>query len=184
MNRRIGIFAVVSCFVTAVCVATVSASPVTASRTTAQLRSVRLRPADGSIQVVFGLSGGVHYKSTRTPEPSRITIDLPQTGISPVFTKRELLSVHPALIRVQITRSTAATRAVLDLAAAGPHTVYAVSDELIVEIKTRAPAPNTRTAAAPLPSSAVPAFGVGLPGRAPQMPDVVAESLKTTLKIP
>jgi Domain of unknown function (DUF5916)/AMIN domain len=184
MNRRIGTFTIVSWLITAVCVATVSASPVTASRTTAQLRSVRLRPADGSIQVVIGLSGGVHYKSTRTSEPSRITIDLPQTGISPVFTKRELLSVHPALIRVLITRSTGATRAVLDLAAAGSHTVYAVSDELIVEIKTRTSAPNTRTAVAPLPSSAVPPLGVGLPGRAPQMPAVVAESLMTTLKIP
>src|SRR5262249_30780707 len=184
MNRRIGRIAFVSCFLTAVCGATISASPVTAGRTASQLRSVRLRQADGSIQVVFGVSGDVHYKSTRTAEPSRITIDFLQTGISPVFTKRELLSVHPALIRVLITRSTGATRAVLDLAAAGPHTVYTVSDELIVEIKTRTSAPNPRIAAPPLPASAVPALGVGLPRGAPQMPDLAAEPLKIALKIP
>src|SRR5262245_11291601 len=117
MNHWIRASTFVSCFVTTVCVATASASPVTAGRTS-QLRSVRVRPEVGSIQVVFGLSGGVRYKSTRTAEPSRITIDFPQTSISPVFTKRELLSVHPALIRVLITRSTGATRALLDLAAA------------------------------------------------------------------
>jgi Domain of unknown function (DUF5916)/AMIN domain len=184
MNKRIGTLISVFLFVTAVCVTSAFASPTTTLRTTSQLRSVRLRPADGSIQVVFGLSGGVRHKSTRTVEPSRITIELPQTGISPVFTKRELLSVHPALIRVLITRSTGATRAVLDLAAAGAHTVYAASDELIVEIKTRTPAANPRIKPAPLAASTVPSLGVGLPGGTPQMPDLTFGPPETTLKIP
>src|SRR5262249_23026416 len=108
-----------------------SAAPPAAGRMLSQFKSVRLRPSDGAIQVAFVVSGPVRYKTTRTEEPSRITIDLLQTGISPVFTKRELLSVHPALIRVLITPSAGSTRAVLDLAAAGSHNVYELSDELV-----------------------------------------------------
>ena len=83
------------------------------------------------------MTGPVRYTTARTAQPSRITIDLLQTGISPVFTKREILSVHPALIRVLISRSTGLTRAALDLAAAGPHTVQVAKNELIVEIVAR-----------------------------------------------
>jgi hypothetical protein len=183
MNKRIGTLTSVFFFVTAVCVTSAFASPTTTPRTMSQLRSVRLLPADGSIQVVLGLSGSVRYNSQRTAEPSRITIDLPQTGISPVFTKRELLSIHPALIRVLITRSNGATRAVIDLAAAGSHTVYAVSNELIVEIKTRTSAPNTRVVPTPLQASAVPPVGV-LPGAAPQMPEFTIGASENRLKIP
>src|SRR5881397_2073108 len=155
----LGLSIAVALAVTTAPVPRTTATPTTSS----QLRSVRLRPADGSIQVVFGMTSTVRYKSTRTTEPARITIDLLQMGISPLFTKRELLSVHPALIRVLITRSAGATRAVLDLAAAGSHTIYSVSGELIVEINTRKSSSNARAPVAPLAASPLAALSAALP---------------------
>ena len=103
-----------------------------------QLKTVRLRAARDSIQVVFALDGPARYKSTRSAQPSRITIDIFQTAISPLLTHREFLSQHAALIRVLLVRSTGLTRAVLDLAAAGSHTVYYVpaTNQIVVDIKT------------------------------------------------
>ena len=76
------------------------------------LKSVGVRPATASVQVIFRTTGPVRYTAARTADPARIVIDLLQTGISPVFTRRELLSVHPALVRVLITRAAGSTRAV------------------------------------------------------------------------
>src|SRR5262249_44745141 len=118
-----------------VILAGVAAAAPSPAQAPSQLKSVVVRPGDDSVRVVFRFTRPVRYKSTRTADPSRIVIDLVQTGISPVFTKREILSVHAALIRVLISRSSGSTRAVLDLGAAGTHTVYAVADELTVEIK-------------------------------------------------
>jgi hypothetical protein len=184
MNHRIGILTLVLFVATTVIDAAAAAPPAPVGRIPSQLKSVRLRPADGSIQIVFVLSGPVRYKATRTAEPARITIDFFQTSISPVFTKREVLSVHSTLIRVLITRSAGATRAVLDLAAAGSHSVYAVSDQLFVEIKGRAPAPNARATPAPLIASPLASLGVGLPGGAPQTQELSPGAPETTLQIP
>ena len=183
MKHRIGIFTLGVFVATGVPVASAWASPPMTGRVPSQLKSVRLRPADGSIQVVFVVGGAIRYTSTRTAEPSRITIDL-QTGISPVFTKREFLGLHPALIRVLITRSSGVTRAVLDLGAAGPHTVSVVSGQLIVEITTRVPAVATRINPAPLVGSPLPSFGVVLPDVAPQTQDLSIGPPETTVRIP
>ena len=155
------------------------------ARAISQLKSVLVRPGAGSIQVIFRVGGPVRYKASRSTDPPRIVIDFSRTGISPVFTKREILSVHAALVRVLITRGSGSTRAVLDLASAGAHTVYATSDELIVEIKTAVPAGNTRTEAAPLagrplegPASAL------VPDVTPQTQDFSLVESGDALKIP
>ena len=165
-------------------VAGLSAAAQSSGRVPSQLKSVLVRPADGSVQVIFRLNGPVRYHSARTTDPSRIVIDLLQTGISPVFTKREILSVHAALIRVLITRSSRSTHAVLDLGSAGMHTVYAVADELIVEIKTATPAVNARSRPAPLIGSPLPATGVTVPDVTRQTQDLSVEASETGLKIP
>ena len=155
----------------------------TPGRVPAQLKSVVVRPADGSVQVIFRLSGPVRYKSTRTTDPPRIVIDFLQAGISPVFTRREVLSVHAALVRVMITRASGSTRAALDLGAAGSHTVYVVSDELIVDIKTRTPALNARAAPAPLVGSPLAAAGLAVPDVAPQTQDFRVDTSERRLAI-
>ena len=155
----------------------------TPGRVPAQLKSVVVRPADGSVQVIFRLSGPVRYKSTRTTDPPRIVIDFLQAGISPVFTRREVLSVHAALVRVLITRASGSTRAALDLGAAGPHTVYVVSDELIVDIKTRTPALNAPAAPAPLVGSPLAAAGLAVPDVAPQTQDFRVDTSERRLAI-
>jgi hypothetical protein len=165
-------------------VANAQTSRAITSRMRTQLEGVRLRPTEDSIQITFVLNGPVRYKSTRTEEPSRIIIDLLQTDVSPVLTKREWLSTHAALIRVLITRSTGTTHAVLDLAGAGSHTAYAVSNQLIVEIKTR-------TRPVPTPSIPPPLVGAPLsfpvlivPGITPPMPDLRLDEPDTTVRIP
>lgn len=150
----------------------------------AQLKSLLVRPADGSVRVIFSLTRPVRYKATRTADPSRIVIDLPQTGISPVFTKREILSAHPALTRVLVSRSGGATRIVLDLGSAGAHTVYSIAGELAVEIKTKAATVEARTAPAPLVGSTLPAAGVIVPDVAPQRPDFDVAASKASVTIP
>jgi len=155
----------------------------TPGRVPAQLKSVVVRPADGSVQVIFRLSGPVRYKSTRTTDPPRIVIDFLQAGISPVFTRREVLSVHAALVRVLITRASGSTRAALDLGAAGSHTVYVVSDELIVDIKTRTPALNAPAAPAPLVGSPLAAAGLAVPDVAPQTQDFRVDTSERRLAI-
>ncbi len=182
MNHWIGILTLV--LIVATTGVDAAAPPAPVGRMPSQLKSVRLRPADGSIQIIFGLSGPVRYKATRTAEPGRITIDFFQTDISPLFTKREVLSVHSTLIRVLITRSAGATRAVLDLAAAGSHSVYAVSDQLFVEIKGRAPAPNALANPGALVASPLASLGVGLPGGTPQTQELSTGAPETTLHIP
>ena len=169
-------------------VATGHASAQQARRTPAralssQLTSVRLQSTEQSIQVTFVTTGPIRYKTTRTAEPSRITIDLLQTGISPVFTKRELLSVHPALIRVLITRPAGTTRAVLDLAAAGTHAVYTAQDRLVVEIKVRAKA-SAPAASAPPVVKAVPQIAVDIPAALPRPAVVAPPSFSNAVKIP
>jgi Domain of unknown function (DUF5916)/AMIN domain len=140
-----------------------------------QLTAVRLHSAEQSIRVTFVMTGRVRYTSARTAQPSRITIDLPQTGLSPTFTKREILSVHPALIRVLITRSPGATRAALDLAAAGAHSVRVAENELIVEIKVRAKTPADPAASPPpLATAQASTGGRRLPAPAPASPPVAA----------
>jgi hypothetical protein len=170
-------------------VATGNASAAQARRTPArqvssQLTSVRLRSTEQSIQVIFVTTGAVRYKATRTVQPSRITIDLLQTGISPVFTKRELLSVHPALIRVLITRPAGTTRAVLDLAAAGTHAVSAAEDRLVVEIKVRAKASAAPATPAPLDARALPPIGTDTPDAVLRQVGVGPPLLSNAVKIP
>jgi hypothetical protein len=166
-------------------IAAASAAGQSPSRVPLQLKSVLVRPSDGSIQVTFRLSGAVRYKAARTADPSRIVIDLLQTGISPVFTKREILTVHAALVRVLITRAAGSTRAVLDLGAAGSHSVYVAADELIVEIKTARPAVNARATPAPLPASSLPATGFTAPAVAPQTASLTIDDASDAgLKIP
>src|SRR5262249_23594017 len=109
-------------------------------RTSSQLTSVLVQPANGSVRVIFRLTRPARYTSTRTADPSRIVIELLQTRISPVFTRREISSTHASLSRVVISRSSASTRAVLVLNSAGTHAVYAVGSDLIVDIKTKTPA--------------------------------------------
>jgi hypothetical protein len=129
--------------------------PPTARRS--QLRAVRIRPARDGVQVVFVLDGRPAYKSTRSAQPPRITIDILQTAISPLLTHREYLSEHAALVRVLLVRSSGATRAVLDLAAAGPHTIYCPpgANQIVVDIRNAArnaatlPRSTPRSAAAP-----------------------------------
>jgi hypothetical protein len=184
MKYEIGLLMLGVYVATATPVANAQASGSVANRARTQLVAVRLRPANGSIQVVFVLNGTVRYKSTRTDDPSRITIDFSQTGISPVLTKREWLSTHAALIRVLITRSAGTTRAVLDLAAAGPHSVYAVSDQLIVDIHT-GPQPLTREPnPPPLVGAPLPSPGVILPGISSPVPDLGLDLPDTTVRIP
>ena len=72
----------------------------------------------------------------------------------------------------------------LDLAAAGPHSVYAVSDQLIVEIKTRAASVTTRNHPVPLVGSPLPALGVVLPDAAPQTQDLSIGPPETTVRVP
>src|SRR5690242_17736929 len=59
------------------------------------------------------------------------------TGISPLLTRREFLTEHPALFRVLLIKTAGVTRAILDLPHASP---YAVSGsgttQIVVEIKT------------------------------------------------
>lgn len=129
----------------------------------AQLKSVLVRPGDGSVFVIFRLTRPVRYKAHRTEDPSRIIIELLQTGISPVLTKREILSSHTALTRVLVARSPGSTHAILDLGSAGTHTIYAAADELIVEIATKTPAASAATVPAPLVGSPLPATGAIAP---------------------
>jgi len=158
----------------------VAAAPPSKIERSPQLRSVRLRPRDGSIQVIFVLSGPVRYRLTRTnDEAARITLDLLDARISPVFTKRELLSEHAALIRVLLSASPGGTRVVLDLAAAGRHTIYPADDQLIVEISVLAPAPGRRATAAPLSAAPLPSVGRGLPGTSPQLAGAVDDEADT-----
>ena len=118
--------------------------------TRSQLKAVRLRPARDSIRIVFVVEGPIRYES-RTGGPARITIDLLQTTISPVLTHREILSEHPALIRILLARSAGSTRVILDLAAAGSHSIYraAASSQLVVDIKTMAGEAASRTVPPP-----------------------------------
>ena len=118
-----------------------------------QLKAVRLRSAGDSVQVVFVVDGAARYKSTRSAQPPRITIDMPGTAISPLLTHREFLSRHAALVRVLLVRTAGSTRAILDLAAAGPYTIYNPqgSGQIVVDIRTAG-----REAAA-LPKSPTPA---------------------------
>src|SRR5207247_5373644 len=123
-----------------------------------QLSGVRLRPARDGIQVLLVLNGPAAYKSTRSAQPPRITIDILETAISPLLTHREFLSEHAALIRVLLVRSPRMTRAILDLADAGPYNVYYSpgTSQIVVDIKvaTRgaaASAKSTPVAAAPPP---------------------------------
>jgi hypothetical protein len=171
MKQWIAVFALAGVFL---CAPSAGAGPVPrpGGRATAQLKSVRLRPGGTSIQVIFTFSGPVRYHSTRSEQPPRITLEFPQTIISPVFTKRELLSVHSALMRVLISRSGGGTRAVIDLAAAGAHTVYAsASDQLVVEIKTR----PARVSRPPLAASPLPAVSAAPPNTAPPpLPDLTS----------
>ena len=165
------------------------AAPQTPPRAPApQLTAVRLRSTEQSIRVTFVLTAPVRYKMVRSEQPPKITIDLLQTGISPVFTKRELLSVHPALIRVLVSRSAGVTRAAIDLAAAGAHSVYAANNEVVVEIKTRAKrsttdvTPPTKAAsAAPLPIAGP---GSPPPHVVPLPPQPAAPPPLTSVKIP
>ena len=136
-NQRIGVTTVCAWAVVLFAAGDSAAQAPAHRLSSSQLTAVRVRSDEQSIQVTFVMTGPVRYTTARTAQPSRITIDLLQTGISPVFTKREILSVHPALIRVLISRSTGLTRAALDLAAAGPHTVQVAKNELIVEIRVR-----------------------------------------------
>src|SRR5207247_7217791 len=117
------------------------------------------------IQVIFVIDGPVRYVSRRASEPPTITIDISRTTINPVLTKREILSVHAALIRVRILRSEGGTRAVLDLAAAGCHSVFYApkSGQLVVDIKTRPPEAIARKEPAAAP----------LRGVAPRPPNIV-----------
>jgi Domain of unknown function (DUF5916)/AMIN domain len=122
-----------------------------------QLKAVRVRPVRDGVQVALVLTAPATYKSTRTAQPPRITIDIPDTAISPLLTHREFLSENAALIRVLLVRSPRATRAIIDLAAAGSHSIYYSSgtNQIIVDIKaggrvTRAPAtPAPADAASP-----------------------------------
>jgi hypothetical protein len=138
------------------------------------------------MQVTFVTSGPVRYQSTRTEQPSRITIDLLQTSISPVFTKRELLSVHPALIRVLITRPAGggATRATLDLAAAGTHVVHTAPDGLVVDIKVRSKLPAAAAATAPTDAKALSPIGADIPAAVPRPMAVASPISYATVKIP
>ena len=114
-----------------------SAAETTPRPRSPQLTAVRLASAEQSIRVTFVTTGPARYKASRSEQPARITIDFLQTGISPVFTRRELLSVHPALIRVLVSRTAGSTRASIDLAAAGAHSIYAANNQIIVDIKVR-----------------------------------------------
>jgi hypothetical protein len=172
-KHRIGITAACVCAAILFAGAPAAAQP-PARRLSAssQLAAVRVRSAEQSIRVTFVMTGPVRYTTARTAQPSRITIDLLQTGISPAFTKREILSVHPALIRVLITRSAGATRAALDLAAAGAHTVRVAEHELIVEIKVRPRTPADPAASPPPPPTTRASVGGRPP--APASPPVAA----------
>jgi Domain of unknown function (DUF5916)/AMIN domain len=175
-NHRIGMITTSVCAAILFAGEPVAAQPAARrSSVSSQLTAVRLRSADQSIRVTFVMTGRVRYTTARTAQPSRITIDLQQTGISPTFTKREILSVHPALIRVLITRSPGATRAAIDLAAAGAHSVRVAENELIVEIKVR-PRTPANPAVSPPPLATAPASTGGgrLPAPAPASPPVAA----------
>jgi hypothetical protein len=152
-------------------------------RGSSQLKSVHLRTTDAGIQVVFVISGPVHYKSARTAAPPRISVDLERTEISPVLTKREFLSVHAALVRVTLTRAAGGTHATLDLAAAGSHSVYVVSDQLIVAIKRRPPV-SARTSPVPLVGTPLPTFPVAAPEVAPQVSVQSVVQLDPRVRIP
>src|SRR5712664_3895716 len=119
--------------------------------TRSELKAVRVRPARDSIRIVFVVQGPIRYVSRRTAGPARITIDLLQTTISPVLTHREILSEHPALIRILLARSAGSTRVILDLAAAGSYSIYraAASSQLVVDIKTMAGEAAARTVPPP-----------------------------------
>ena len=139
--------------------------------TRSQLTAVRLRPARDSIRIVFVVQGPIRYES-RTGGPARITIDLLQTTISPLLTHREILSEHPALIRILLARSAGSTRVILDLAAAGSHSIYraAASSQLVVDIKTMAGEAAART--------------VPPPPLAPPPPSVHIEPAPSTVRPP
>ncbi len=133
---------------------------------------MRLRPARDSIRIVFVVQGPIHYVSTRTARPDRITIDLLQTTISPMLTHREILSEHPALIRILLARSAGSTRVILDLATAGSHSIYraAASSQLVVDIKTMAGEAAART--------------VPPPPLVPPLPSVPIEPAASTVRPP
>jgi Domain of unknown function (DUF5916)/AMIN domain len=120
----------------------------------AQLKAVRVRAARDSVQVTLVFDGPARYKASRTAQPPRITIDIPDTTVSPLLTRREFLSEHAALIRVLVVRSGGLTRAILDLAQAGPHAVYSASgaNQIVVDIKS-----VVRDAAAPVKYAPQPA---------------------------
>ncbi len=140
--------------------------------TRSQLKAVRLRPARDSIRIVFAVQGPIRYVSRRTAQPARITIDLLQTTISPVLTHREILSEHPALIRILLARSAGSTRVILDLATAGSHSIYraAASSQLVVDIKTMAGEAAART--------------VPPPPLVPPLPSVPIEPAASTVRPP
>lgn len=140
---------------------------VTVGRTSSHLKSVRFRTTDGGIQVLFTISGPVRYKSARTAKPPRINIDFERTEISPVLTTREFLTVHEALTRVTLTRAAGSTHATLDLASAGSHSVYVMSGQLIVAIKT-GPAAAARRNPVPLVGTPLPAYSPAAPVVSPQ----------------
>ena len=135
-----------------------SASQTPTASARSQLRAVRLRPSADSIQVIFVIDGPVRYVSRRASEPPTITIDISRTTINPVLAKREILSVHAALIRVRILRSEGGARAILDLAEAGSYSVYYApkSGQLVVDIKTRPREAIARKEPAPAPLRTVP----------------------------
>ena len=167
---RIGI-RVLNWLIAALMIANVAAAAQAQGRVpSTQLKSVLVRPGDGSVYVIFRLTRPVRYKAHRTDDPSRIVIELLQTGISPVFTKREILSSHAALIRVLVARSPGSTHAILDLGAAGTHTIYATADELIVEITAKTPTADAGTVPAPLVGAPLPATGAIAPEVAPDTP--------------
>jgi hypothetical protein len=184
MKQVTGIVAA-SVLVAAVAHASPAQSRPAATARRSQLRAVRVQPARDSIQIVFVLDGPARYKSARSARPPRITIDIFETTISPLLTHREFLSDHAALIRVLLVRSAGTTRAILDLAAAGTHTVYyaAGTRRLVVQINalTREPvAPAKRTVAPATPTAQI---GTG-PTAAPRIAEHDATPPASTIRIP
>ena len=155
--------------------------------THSQLKAVRLRPARDSIRIVFVVQGPIRYASTRTARPARITIDVLQTTISPLLTHREILSEHPALIRILLARSAGSTRVTLDLAAAGSYSIYraAASSQLVVDIKTIAGEAAAGTVPLPPPVPPTPSVHIESAPSTVRPPSVEPESERpATVRIP
>src|SRR5439155_19048363 len=131
-----------------------------------------VRAARDSVQVTLVFDGPARYKASRSAQPPRITIDLPDTTVSPLLTRREFLSEHSALIRVLVVRSGGATRAILDLAQAGPHAVHSASgaNQIVVDIKSVGRDAGAPVKYAPQPAVARPSVKLAPPAAPPGLP--------------